>query len=35
MDDWHRVESAMHKFTLEATRLQQAGWIEVPSVTRM
>ena len=35
MGDWHRVESAMNKFALEATRLQQAGWIEVPVVNRM
>ena len=35
MDDWHRVENAMMKFALEATRLQRAGWIEVPIVSRM
>jgi hypothetical protein len=35
MDDWHRVENAMLKFALEATRLERAGWIEVPIVSRM
>jgi len=35
MDDWHRVENAMMKFALEATRLERAGWIEVPIVSRM
>ena len=35
MDDWHRVENAMMKFALEATRLQQAGWVEVPILNRM
>jgi hypothetical protein len=35
MDDWHRVENAMMKFALEATRLERAGWIDVPIVSRM
>ena len=35
MDDWHRVENAMMKFALEATRLERAGWIDVPVVSRM
>jgi hypothetical protein len=30
MHDWHRVESAMMKFALEAIQLQRAGWVEVP-----
>lgn len=29
--DWHRVESAMTKFAIEAMQLQRAGWIEVPA----
>ena len=29
MRDWHRVESAMMCFALEATQLQRAGWVEV------
>ena len=35
MDDWHRVENAINKFALESMRLPQAGWIEVPGVSRM
>jgi hypothetical protein len=35
MDDWHRVENAINKFAIESIRLQQAGWIEVPVVSRM
>ena len=31
MHDWHRVENAMMRFGLEATQLQRAGWVEVPS----
>jgi hypothetical protein len=31
MHDWHRVESAMMKFALEAIQLQRAGWVEVPA----
>ena len=34
MDDWHRVENAMNKFAIESIRLQQAGWIEVPVISR-
>ena len=30
MHDWHRVESAMMKFAVEAMQLRQAGWVEVP-----
>lgn len=29
MHDWHRVENAMTLFTLEATQLQRAGWVEI------
>ena len=29
MHDWHRVENAMTRFTLEATQLQRAGWVEI------
>ena len=29
MRDWHRVENAMMRFALQATRLQRAGWVEV------
>lgn len=29
MHDWHRVETAMMRFALEATQLQRAGWVEV------
>ncbi len=29
MHDWHRVETAMMRFGLEATQLQRAGWVEV------
>jgi len=29
MRDWHRVETAMMRFALEATQLQRAGWVEV------
>ncbi len=28
--DWHRVETAMMRFGLEALQLQRAGWVEVP-----
>jgi hypothetical protein len=27
--DWHRVETAMMRFGLEAMQLQRAGWVEV------
>jgi hypothetical protein len=27
--DWHRVETAMMRFGLEAVQLQRAGWVEV------
>lgn len=27
--DWHRVESAIARFGLEAVQLQRAGWVEV------
>ena len=27
--DWHRVESAMAKFAIEALQLQRAGWTDV------
>jgi len=30
--DWHRVENAMMRFALQATRLEGAGWIEVPAM---
>jgi hypothetical protein len=30
MHDWHRVESAILRFGLEAMQLQRAGWVEVP-----
>ena len=29
LHDWHRVESAIMRFGLEAMQLQNAGWIEV------
>jgi hypothetical protein len=29
MRDWHRVETAMMRFGLEAMQLQRAGWVEV------
>jgi hypothetical protein len=29
--DWHRVEKAMMRFAVEATQLQRAGWVEVPT----
>lgn len=29
MRDWHRVESAIMRFGIEATQLQRAGWVEV------
>jgi hypothetical protein len=29
MHDWHRVESVMMRFSLEAVQLQRAGWVEV------
>jgi hypothetical protein len=29
MRDWHRVENAMMKFSLQAVQLQRAGWEEV------
>jgi hypothetical protein len=29
MRDWHRVETAMMRFGLEALQLQRAGWVEV------
>ena len=32
MRDWHRVESAMMRFGLEATQLQRAGWVEVSNI---
>jgi hypothetical protein len=28
--DWHRVETAMMRFALEALQLQRSGWVEVP-----
>jgi hypothetical protein len=31
LHDWHRVESAMRKFALEALQLQRAGWVDVTS----
>jgi hypothetical protein len=31
MHDWHRVESAMAKFGIQAMQLQRAGWTEVHS----
>jgi hypothetical protein len=31
MHDWHRVESAMSRFAIEAMQLQRAGWTEVPA----
>ena len=30
--DWHRVEKAMMRFALEATKLQRAGWVEVSNI---
>jgi hypothetical protein len=27
--DWHRVETAMMRFGLEAMQLQRAGWVDV------
>ena len=27
--DWHRVENAMMRFTIQATQLQSDGWTEV------
>ena len=29
LHDWHRVESAIMRFGIRATLLQQAGWVEV------
>jgi len=29
MHDWHRVENAMRRFTLEVTQLQRVGWEEI------
>ena len=29
MHDWHRVETAMMRFAVQATMLQRAGWVEV------
>lgn len=31
MHDWHRVESAMAKFAIQALQLQRAGWVEMPA----
>ena len=28
LHDWHRVETAMMRFAIEAMQLQSAGWIE-------
>jgi hypothetical protein len=32
MSDWHRVEQAMTRFSIEVAQLQRAGWVEVSSV---
>lgn len=29
LHDWHRVENAMMRFTIQATQMQSAGWTEV------
>jgi hypothetical protein len=32
--DWHRVESAMAKFAVQALQLQRAGWTEVSATLK-
>lgn len=32
LHDWHRVESVMMRFTVEAIQLQRAGWVEVSNI---
>ena len=32
LGDWHRVESAIMRFSIEATELRSAGWTDVPPV---
>jgi hypothetical protein len=32
LHDWHRVETAIMRFAIEATHLQQTGWIEIQPV---
>ncbi len=29
LHDWHRVEHAVMRFGLEATRLERAGWVRI------
>jgi hypothetical protein len=31
IQDWHRVESAILRFGLQAMQLERTGWVEVPA----